>query len=233
MTLRYIIVDDEPLAHNVIKSYAKEFEFLELKKQCFSALEAITYLHNNSTDLIFLDMEMPKLKGLDFIKSLKNQPSIIITTAYQEYALEGYEYDVTDYLLKPFSLPRFVKAINKLVLSNNLKRSVQHFEGTAPFILIKSEKKIYQIAHSDIEFLESIQGKVLIYTSNNTISSQEKLHFFEKTLPQPLFTRVHKSFIVALNKIKLVEGNLIHLEQRKIPIGRTYKVNLKRYFNNH
>ncbi len=229
MKLFYLIIDDEPIAHDIIKKYAKELNYLQLKKQCYTAIDAINFLQNNSVDFVFLDIEMPRIKGIDFLKTLQNPPKVIITTAYEEYALEGYELNVVDYLLKPFSFERFLKAINKL---NNNSNTYNNNDVTlaSETILVKGNNKIYQIRLDNILFIESIEGTVKIHCIHEVIKTTETLSFFETKFSESNkfnFVRVHKSFIIAFDKINALEGNIIHISNNKIPIGRTYKINVK------
>lgn len=227
MNLSYLIIDDEPIAHDIIMTYAEELEHLKLKKQCYTALEAINYFQKSSVDFIFLDIEMPRLKGLDFLKTLQNPPEVIITTAYQEYALEGYELNVVDYLLKPFSLERFLKAISKLRTSAIKSDRIETNSVVSKTLFVKGNKKLHQLILDDILFVESIAGLVKIHCESKIITASESLSFFETALPKNNFIRVHKSFIVAFNKINSIEGNIAHISEHKIPLGRAYKMNLK------
>lgn len=233
-----ITVDDEPLAHKIIKNYCDNLSFLTIENECHSAFEAINYLHENEVDLIFLDINMPKLKGLDFLRTLKNPPLVIITTAYQEYAMEGYELNVIDYLLKPFSFERFLKAVQKaqdhkklLDLSdagNPKPQPIQTTtqETTIERIFIKGDKKIHQIQLDAILYLESLGSYVKIHLETETITTLDRLANFEKTLPANQFLRVHKSFIIAIKKIQTIEGNRLKISETTIPIGNVYKHNL-------
>jgi len=188
--------------------------------------------------LIFLDINMPKLKGLDFLRTLKNPPLVIVTTAYQEYAMEGYELNVIDYLLKPFSFERFLKAVQKvqdqkklLDLSEKGSSKPQIIQATAQeanmeSIFIKGDKKIHQIQLNDILYLESLGSYVKIHLENEMITTLDRLTNFEKSLPENQFLRVHKSFIIAIKKIQTIEGNRLKISQTTIPIGNVYKHNL-------
>ena len=231
MNLSYLIIDDEPIAHDVILTYAEELQHLKLKKQCYSAIEAINFLQNNAVDFIFLDIEMPKLKGLDFLKTLQSPPKVIITTAYQEYALEGYELDVVDYLLKPFSFERFLKAVNKINFPSTITNQSETGTANVKTIFVKGNKKLHQINRDDILFIESIAGSVKVHCTSRTITTSESLSFFDSILPETNFVRVHKSFIVALDKVNSIEGNIAHILEYKIPLGRAYKMNIKDFFN--
>lgn len=233
-----ITVDDEPLAHKIIKNYCDNLSFLTIENECHSAFEAINYLHEHEVDLIFLDINMPKLKGLDFLRTLQHPPLVIVTTAYQEYAMEGYELNVIDYLLKPFSFERFLKAVQKaqdhkklLDLSeagNSTPQPIQTTtqETTIERIFIKGDKKIHQIQLKNILYLESLGSYVKIHLENETITTLDRLTNFEKTLPSDQFLRIHKSFIIAIKKIETIEGNRLKIAEATIPIGNVYKQNL-------
>lgn len=219
--IKYIIVDDEPIAHDIILRFAKPLEHLEFKKSCYDALEAISYLSSNQVDLVFLDINMPQLDGMSMLKSLSNTPQVIITTAYKEYALEGYAFDVVDYLLKPFTLERFLSAVNRVAISaRNEKRMVQI--STEDSIFLKSDKKHFQVKLSDILFVEAQGSYLKVLTETDTIMTFGKISDFTQKLSDR-FVRVHKSFIVNIDHIKSVEGNRIYLHEEIVPIGQTFK----------
>lgn len=243
--MRCLVVDDEPLAHKIISNYCDNLSFLEIVKKCHSAFEAINYLNENEVDLIFLDINMPKLKGLDFLRTFKKPPLIIITTAYQEYAMEGYELSILDYLLKPFSFERFLKAVNKAVDQNKLlQASIKPTKNTQELIntstdtieqksiFIKGDKKIHQVKLNTILYLESIGSYVKIHLENEMIITLDRLTNFENTLPKNLFLRIHRSYIIAINKINTIEGNRIKINEIEIPIGQTYKSNISKLYGN-
>ncbi|MBG6129605.1 DNA-binding LytR/AlgR family response regulator [Aquimarina sp. EL_43] len=232
-----ITIDDEPLAHKVIKNYCTNLSFLNVVKECYSAFDAMNYLNDNQVDLIFLDINMPKLKGLDFLRTLSDPPLIIVTTAYQEYAIEGYELNILDYLLKPFSFERFLKAINKAQSQKKMMDSMQ--KGTQNQVLsntkninqndsifVKGDKKMHQIQLDSILYLESLGSYVKIHLENETITSLDRLTNFENTLPENQFLRIHRSYIIALKKIQTIEGNRLKITGIDIPIGNVYKHNL-------
>ena len=228
--IKYIIVDDEIAAHDNIQDYASNLSYLSFQKSCYNAFEALEYLNKHSVDLIFLDINMPKLSGLDFLKTLSNPPKIIITTAYKEFALEGYELNIEDYLLKPFNFSRFVKSVSKVsdALANK-PISLQNLENTVDTkIFIKEDKKHYQIKLKDILFIEAYGNYVKVYMVYKMIVSHLTLTSFTHNLPESQFIRVYKSFIISIDKIELIEGNTIHLQDHKIPIGKMYKLNVNR-----
>lgn len=228
--IKYIIVDDETASHDNIKDYASNLSYLSYQKSCYNAFEALEYLNKHSVDLIFLDINMPKLSGLEFLKTLPNPPKVIITTAYKEFALEGYELNIDDYLLKPFSFSRFVKSVSKVseALSNK-STVIQNKEASEDTkIFIKEDKKYYQIKLAEILFIEAYGNYVKINMMDRMIVSHQTLTSFTHNLPENQFIRVHKSFIVSIDKIELIEGNRIHISNHKIPIGKMYKLNVNR-----
>ncbi|MEA5403322.1 LytTR family DNA-binding domain-containing protein [Arcicella sp. DC2W] len=228
----YLIVDDEPIAHRIIENYCENLQHLEKKGSCHNAFEAIQFLNENAVDLLFLDINMPKLSGFDFLKTLPNPPKIIVTTAYKEFALEGYELNISDYLLKPFSFERFIKAINKTIDKPQNKKSIANLiTETKPDVgsfFLKGDKKHHQIHFDDLMFVEAFGHFIKVYLKNDMIVSNQKISDFEKLLPKSDFIRTHKSFIVAKNKIKQIEGNTILIDVHKIPIGQTYKENISK-----
>jgi DNA-binding LytR/AlgR family response regulator len=228
MNIRCLIVDDEPLAQRVIERYAEDIPFLDIVQKCSSAVEAIDVLHNLDVDLIFLDINMPRLTGMDFLKTLKNPPLVIITTAYAEFAIQGYELDVVDYLMKPFSFERFYKAIQKAeeFLKGKDQRQFENKEADKQddtFIFIKSSKKTYKVNLEDILYIEALGDYVKIYTNEKMIISYQSLKNIETLLPSTAFPRIHKSFIIALSRIDLIEGNHVKIKDRLIPIGTNFK----------
>lgn len=224
--VNYIVVDDEPIAHDIVISYAKNLSSLKLVGQAYNAFEAIELLQSKKIDLIFLDIEMPQLKGLDFLKTLNNVPKVIVTTAYEEYALEGYELNVVDYLLKPFSFERFMKAVNKVFLDNaSSQRTFFENRNKVESIFIKENSTTHHVKIDDIIVIESMGNYVKVYTGDKTIVSPQSLQYFEEKLVELDFIRIHRSFIINLGYITLIEGNFVLIHGRKIPIGRTYKMN--------
>lgn len=228
MNIRCLIIDDEPLAQRVIERYVADLPFLEIVKKCNNAVEAIEVLHKQEVDLLFLDINMPKLSGLEFLKTLKSPPLVIITTAYAEFAIQGYELDVVDYLMKPFAFERFYKAIQKaeeLVKNRELPRfgikEPEKQEET--FIFFKSSKKTYKVNLDEILYIEALGDYVKIYTTDKMIISYQSLKNIETLLPPALFPRIHKSFIISLSRIDLIEGNHVKIRDRMIPVGTNFK----------
>ena len=231
---RYIIIDDEPLAHEIIEQYCGMLPHLKLVKNCYNAVEAIQFLNEKTVDFMFLDIHMPELNGLDFLRTLTNPPKIIVTTAYKEYAIEGFELNVSDYLLKPFSFDRLMKAINKVIIndtSTTNNKVVEVVESEKQKFFVKGDKKHYYIDARDLLFIEAYRNYTKLFLKDEMIISNEKISYYEEFLKSKNFIRTHKSFIVALDKIKLIEGNRIQIEKHSIPIGLTYKSTISKLYN--
>jgi len=217
-----IIVDDEPLAQNVLKKYIGEHPTLELIAVCNDALEAQSILTQQNIDLIFLDINLPKLSGINFIKTLLRPPLVIFTTAYPEFAVEGFELNAVDYLLKPFSFERFLKAVNKVF--EKLNTTNQSNDGNkAAFIFLKADKKIHKVDLDSIHFIEAIGDYMKVVTDTGQLIINETMKKLQEELPVKSFIRVHKSFIISRNKIKFIEGNYVQVADKSIPIGATYR----------
>jgi len=221
--IKYLIIDDESIAHDIIKGYCDLLPDMQLQQNCYDAIEAIEFLNKNQVDLIFLDLNMPKLSGFAFLKTLSNPPKVIVTTAYKEFALEGYELNIVDYLLKPFSFERFLKAVNKAREDVNFSSSITPPSDDDEHIFFKSNKKYIQIAIKDILFLESAGNYVKVITQDETITVRDKISDLLGRLPTEKFVRVHKSYAVAKEHIKSVEGNRIFVHDEIVPIGKLYK----------
>ena len=236
MKLKCLIIDDEPLAHEIITDYAQGIPFLEINKHCYLATEALIVLQEEQIDLIFLDINMPKIKGLDFLRTLKTPPIVIITTAYKEYALEGYELDVCDYLLKPFRFDRFVKAVNKAYEQFKHKNTGSKLEAVveektiSAHLLIKSDKRYIQLAHEDIYYLESYGNFVKVWKNDEYHLTARTLTSFEEELPSGNFFRIHKSYIINRRQLDYWEGNQVRLKNGQIlPIGKNQRQAFKAF----
>ncbi len=225
--IKYLIIDDEYIAHDIIKGYCDLLPNMQLKKNCYDALEAFEYLNKNDVDLIFLDLNMPKLKGFDFLKTLNTPPKVIVTTAYKEFALEGYELNISDYLLKPFGFERFLKAINKAFGSSAVQLPISSKNSTiSNRIFLRSNKKYLQVVIDDIQYIEASGNYTKVITRLDTITVREKVSDLLELLPKQDFLQVHKSFAVAINHIKSIEGNRIFIDNYTVPIGKVYKNNI-------
>jgi len=215
-----LIVDDEQMAHEIIKGYCDLLPNLHVKKHCYDAVEALEYLNEQTVDLIFLDLNMPKLKGFEFLRTLGAPPKVIVTTAYQEYALEGYELNVVDYLLKPFNFERFLKAVNKVFLP---KYSITETTQAAQYIFVRSNKKYIQLNINSILYLEAAGNYSKIKTTEELITVREKISDLLTLFASDDLVQVHKSFAVSKQSIKSIEGNRIFIADFEIPIGKIYK----------
>jgi len=226
--VRYLIIDDEYIAHDIIKGYCSMLPNMQLAKQCYDALEALDYLQQHQVDLIFLDLNMPKLKGFEFLKTLSIPPKIIVTTAYQEYALEGYELNITDYLLKPFSFERFLKAVHKVleVNPNEISSIAKESKKAQDHIFIYTDKKYIQIQTKDILYIEAAGNYVKVITIKEQFLTREKISNLTRRLVHDSFIQVHKSYIVSKSHIEVIEGNRIKIMDTFIPIGKLYKSNV-------
>jgi len=226
MTKTCIIIDDEPLAIELIKDHVSKFSNLEVIGTCQNAIEGLEMLKSNHVDLMFLDIQMPTLTGIEFLKSLSNPPKVIFTTAYREYALESYELEVVDYLLKPISFDRFFKAINKFLKTETPVQKSQpktiEKEGTSSYIYVNVNKKHHRINYDDILYAESLKDYVRIHTTSTSITTKEKISDFESKLPS-YFLRTHRSYIVNTRKISAYTMHDIEIGNIEIPIGISYK----------
>jgi DNA-binding LytR/AlgR family response regulator len=221
MKLNCLIVDDEPLARKGLEEYVHEVSFLQLAGSCENAVKAAVKLNEGNVDLMLLDIQMPKLSGIEFLKTLKNPPLVIFTTAFSEYALESYSLDVIDYLVKPIPFDRFLKAVQKTFDFHALR---QKAGATAEdYFFIKCDHKFEKVTYSDVLFVESMQNYCIIHTPERKLIAYITLSGLEEQLPANRFLKVHKSFIVSLEKIKALDGNDILIANCRIPISRSMK----------
>jgi len=228
MTVNCLIIDDEPLAINVIKNHIKEIDNLNVIDTFNSAIDALSFMKSNTVDLLFLDINMPLLDGLDFIKSLDKKPMIIITTAYSEYAIKTYELEVLDYLMKPISFPRFLKAVNRAFkeLNSNLTSNIGIAKRAHIFIKV-DKKKMQKIYLDEILIIESLRDYLKIKTIANKYIIHSTLSSFTEKLPSNNFIRIHRSFTIAIDKIVAVQGNSVEIDGVKYVIGRSYIEHVK------
>jgi len=228
MKTRCLIVDDEPLARDLIRGHVEKLENFEIVAECGDAMKALNVLREKQVDLIFLDIQMPQITGTEFLKTLKHPPKVIITTAYREYALEGFELDVVDYLLKPITFERFLKSVNKFYQLN--QEDVQVVAGNnseklpeETFIYIKENKKVIKIYLSEIKYIEGLSEYVQIFTEKRKIITKTSMAQMDEKLPSDSFLRIHKSFIVSMSKIEAFTANTIEIQGKELPIGRSFK----------
>jgi len=220
--IRCIIIEDEPLAVKVLADYVSQVPFLDLQGTFKDAILATDYLRNHTVDLMFLDIHLPKLKGMAFLKTLTHPPAVIITTAYHQYAVEGFNLNVTDYLLKPFEFERFLVAVNKVKTARGEKEKPEESTGK-DFIFMSVQKKKVKILFSEIVYIESQREYIRIVTTKNEYLSKMSTHEIEEILPAHLFKRIHRSFIVAMNKIESYTAEMVEVNGVSIPVGRGYR----------
>jgi len=223
MNINCIIVDDEPIARDILKNYIGQVPYLNLIASCEDAFEAMHILKTKDIDLIILDINMPRLTGFEMLRTLKKYPAVIITSAYPEYALEGFELSVADYLLKPFSFPRFVQATEKVV---NKTTDAPASKDEDLFLMVKSDKKLTKVFFADISYIEAYGNYIFIYTGQERVMSKQTLTQFEGQLPASKFARIHKSYIASLKAIKYLEGNEVSIAGKKLPVGKVYREHL-------
>lgn len=247
--LKILIVDDEYHARKLLSEYVSKIPFLELIGTASNVFEAMAALQKEKTDILLLDIQMPEITGMDFARSLKYPPAVIFITAYSEYAVESYELDVVDYLLKPVAFPRFLQAINKIVerKGNNTQNIFPASPSFVPAItqpvsqpekseedsfVVKSGYKLYRINYSDLLYIEGQREYVTYHTTKQRITTLASLKDLEEKLPSAHFIRIHKSYIVSIKHIELIEANILHITDKKLPIGGSYKEHLMHLFGN-
>ena len=234
MNLNCVIVEDEPFARNLLTEYVRKVPSLNLIEACSSPIVALDVLRNNAIDVLFLDVQMPELTGISLLKVLQKRPLVILTTAYSEYALEGYELDVVDYLLKPITFERFLRAVDKVTTTGIQevdRRSSRETAAAAeqPFVFIKDGTKLVKVVFDDILYVEGLKDYVTIHLKNQKIVSLQRLKTLEEQLPSDKFIRIHNSFIVALRSIDAVHKNNVQIRNALIPIGETYKKSFREF----
>jgi DNA-binding LytR/AlgR family response regulator len=233
MKIRTLIVDDEPHAIEVIENYLQNFSQMEVAGRCNDAIQAFQLLQQKPVDLMFLDIKMPGINGTDFLRSLKSPPKVIFTTAYSEYALEGFELNAVDYLLKPVSFERFMRAMDKVYQLNGTKSNVRLTREVPvgdyeSFLYLKVERKTVKINVDDVLWIESLRDYVKVITAAQVYITKQKISFLEEMLPERKFVRIHRSFIVALSKIKSFYAYSVEVNGHELPIGRNYKQDVQK-----
>ena len=221
---RCIVVDDEPAAHYVLVNYIERSADLELVAQCYNAFEALEYLRNNRVDLIFLDIDMPEITGMEFLKMLDNPPKTILTTAYSEYALESYDYGVVDYLLKPISFPRFFKAVQRFLSFNQSTISQEEEPKT---ISIRMDGRLIEVKLAQIDFIQSFGNYVKIVTPAQTYLTASTTQQILTQVPASKFVRIHKSYIASINKVSKYEHGMVQINNMSLPVGITFRRELQ------
>lgn len=239
MKIKCLVIDDELLARDYLKNYISKIPELELLGDFNSPLKATELIKSGNVDLLFLDIQMPDITGVDFLKSLTNKPEVIFTTAYQEYALEGFNLSAVDYLLKPFSFERFFRAVNKVI--DKFESKISNSEIVTPpfqsqtsfaenYLTIRADRKFYKINFDNLKYIEGQKAYVTFHTHEKKITALASLKELEESLPNELFIRIHKSFIVAIREINSLEGNMIEVNDTRLPVGKSYKEAVMKLF---
>ncbi len=228
MKTRCLIIDDEPLARDLIRNHIEKLDNFEIVAECGDAMKALQELRDHKVDLMFMDIQMPQITGIEFLKILKNPPKVIITTAFREYAIDGFELDVVDYLLKPITFERFLKSVNKYYqeTQEEIQSEVQVAENNKSeesFIYVKENKRVIKVFLHDILYIEGLSEYVQIYTGKKKIITKTSMTSLEDKLPKDGFLRIHKSFIVSLSRIEAFTAHTIEVPGKELPIGRSYK----------
>jgi DNA-binding LytR/AlgR family response regulator len=221
MNIKCIITDDEPFARKGLQGYIEKVDFLELTGICENALELNSLLKQQQPDILFLDIEMPYMSGIELLKNLTNPPKVIFTTAYEKYAMEGYELEVLDYLLKPISFERFLKSANKIYDYFKQQQVI-----TTDYFFVKADNKLEKISTADILFIEAMENYIAIYIKDRKIITHLTLKMIQERLPVADFVQPHKSYLVAINKIDSIEGNVLHISQFQVPVSKNQKEDL-------
>ena len=233
-TIRCLVADDEPPAREILRRYIESMPDLQLVKECSDSMQVLSFLQSEEVDLIFLDINMPQLKGNELLKILRNPPKVILTTAYAEYAVEGYELDVMDYLLKPIQFDRFVKAVHKAVQLNGHalnQSSLQPEAKQESFVYFRADRKMVKVILSDILYIESMKDYIKIVTANGPLITKQSMASVEAMLPESHFIRTHRSFIVSLLKIKSFTHEIIEIDKTEIPIGKLFRNGVMKVLN--
>jgi DNA-binding LytR/AlgR family response regulator len=221
-----LAVDDEPPALDILKNYINSVSSLELAATCINAVDALNVLRHSRIDLMFLDIQMPQLLGTDLLRTLNSPPRVIFTTAYREFAIEGFELNAVDYLLKPISFERFLKAVNKVM---DIKPQQQQ-EAHDAYIYFRSDRKMHKVAMEDIIFIESLKDYIKVVTKSKTIITKQSISSIEERLPKSSFIRIHRSFIVSLDKVQSYTPELISIGNEELPVSRMYRHEVEKVF---
>lgn len=235
--IKCMIVDDEPIAVRVIKNHLAAFNGFEIVAECSNALEAMPVLSEKEIDLLFCDIQMPQITGVDFVRSLKHPPKVIFTTAYRDYAIEAFELNVVDYLLKPISFDRFAKAIHHFLELDALENS-QHLQSANTeqkhrnYIFLKADKKHHKVNLEDIFYFESMGDYVIVYTQQKKIVTKERIGNLPEMLPEKDYLQIHRRYIVSIPKIESVGPGFVEINGKKLPVGRSFKSELSRFLQN-
>jgi DNA-binding LytR/AlgR family response regulator len=230
--IKCLVIDDELPARQILEKHISDVEALELAGSCTNAVEALSFLQSNTVDLLFLDIQMPHILGTNFIRTLKDPPKVIFTTAYRKYAVEGFELDAVDYILKPISFDRFLKSVNKIFQLNLQGTVPAATESTAesahPFLYLRVDRKMVKVLFDDILYIEGLRDYVRLFTTTKTLVTKHLLASLQEMLPADAFLRIHRSYIVSISKIDSYDSDLLEIRKKELPIGRLYKHDVSR-----
>jgi DNA-binding LytR/AlgR family response regulator len=232
--IKCLVIDDELPAREILQKYIAEVEALELAGTCNNAVEALSFLQSNSVDLLFLDIQMPHILGTNFIRTLKNPPKVIFITAFRKYAVEGFELDAVDYLLKPISFDRFLKALNKVLqlnLQSESETKPDAKQPAQPFLYFRVDRKMVKILFNEILYIEGLRDYIKIFTTSKTLITKHLLSSLEEMLPSDSFLRIHRSYIISIDKIDSYEADIIEIAKKQLPVGRLYKHDVSKLLN--
>lgn len=235
--IKCLVIDDEPPARDILKKYIGGVDLLQLAGECSNAVETLSFLQNNSVDLLFLDIKMPHILGTSFLRTLKNPPKVIFTTAFRKYAVEGFDLNAVDFLLKPISFERFLQAVNKVmqmdihVAGNTNPLNEQLPDQSHPFLYFRADRKMIKVFLEDILFIESLKDYIKVITTHKVIISKQSISSLEEMLPKDAFIRVHRSYIIAIDKINSYNADSIEIGKTEIPIGRLFRHDVTRVLN--
>jgi two-component system, LytTR family, response regulator len=235
--IKCLVIDDEPPARDILKKYIAGVGLLQLAGECSNAVETLSFLQNNSVDLLFLDIKMPHILGTNFLRTLKNPPKVIFTTAFRKYAVEGFDLNAVDFLLKPISFERFLQAVNKVmqmnidVAGNTNPLSESLSDQSHPFLYFRADRKMIKVFLEDILFIESLKDYIKVVTIHKIIISKQSISSLEEMLPKDAFVRVHRSYIIAVHKIDSYNTDTIEIAKKEIPIGRLFRHDVSRILN--
>ena len=235
--IRCLIIDDEPPAREILKSHIAEVKLLQLEGECSNAVEALSFLQSHPVDLLFLDIQMPHILGTSFVRTLKNPPRVVFITAYRKYAVEGFDLNAVDYLLKPVSFERFLQSVNKVMQVNIEAPAHTHHpseaatESSHPFLYFRTDRKMVKVFLDTILYIESLKDYIKVVTTHKVIVTKQPISSLEEMLPKDAFIRIHRSYIIALNKMESYNADSIEIGKKELPVGRLFKHEVARALN--
>lgn len=235
--IKCLVIDDEPPARDILKKYIASVDLLQLAGECSNAVETLSFLQNNSVDLLFLDIKMPHILGTSFLRTLKNPPKVIFTTAFRKYAIEGFDLNAVDFLLKPISFERFLQAVNKVMQMNiHVSENTNLLNETLPdqshpFLYFRADRKMVKVFLDDILFIESLKDYIKVVTIHKVIVSKQSISSLEEMLPKDSFVRIHRSYIISIGKIDSYNTDTIEIGNKELPIGRLFKHDVNKLLN--